>query len=185
MASKEAVQIYWTDWHAKIELRCFVALSEEAIYSLAWRDGWTVFGEFKQYSPKKVKLFRTHSYDQSFSSCFLGELQFILTNKRLVCYDHLARRLKDIEWQNREEDTAMLKGKVKMKVRWMLSGVIALSLDSLCVIVKTQRVEGVIYHEGTLHIAEDVILWLNGGKSMTIYHFKEGNLICLGQTEAY
>ena len=40
----------------------------------------------------------------------------------------------------------MLKEKVIMKAKCMLSGEIVLSLDSLCVIVKEQRVEGVLYH---------------------------------------
>lgn len=73
-----------------------------------------------------------------------------------------------------------------MKATLLVSGEIVLSLDELCIIVREQRVEGVLYQEGVLHVSEDVILWLNSGTGMmTIYHFKDGNLIFLGEIKAF
>jgi hypothetical protein len=118
-----------------------VALSQEPIYSIAWEGSWKVFGDFKQYSPSKIKLVRTQSYDDDFSSCFLGELQFILTNKRLVSYNHRTKRMNDIEWVEREEQIARLKDdQIEMKVVRVPSGEVVLSLSNLCVFVRGQKV---------------------------------------------
>ena len=56
-----------------------------------------------------MNLSRIRSYDDEFPNCFLAETQYILTNKRLVAYNHKSKKLAEIEWHDRDAELLKVK----------------------------------------------------------------------------
>ena len=86
-----------------------MALNQEPIYSIVCQHSWNIYGDFKQYSPSQMNLSRIRSYDDEFPNCFLAETQYILTNKRLVAYNHKSKKLAEIEWHDRDAELLKVK----------------------------------------------------------------------------
>ena len=62
--TKNSIELYWTDWEHKVQLFLVLNLNNERIFSIQSKNGWEIFGEFKQYSPKKIKLWKIQSIEE-------------------------------------------------------------------------------------------------------------------------
>ena len=98
MVTKNSIELYSTNWQNKVSLLVTLALNEERIYSVQWDEAWHLFGEFKQYSHKKVRLWSIRNIDEEYPSCFLGPLQYLVNNKNLAVYDHKKKKHQTINW---------------------------------------------------------------------------------------
>lgn len=146
-----------------MELLLSVALNQERIYSFDWDQKWTVFGEFKQYSPKKVTLEYATDYDEDLPTCFVGQIQYLLTNKRIVSYDHRSKKRRNVDWVDAQKWIPKLKraklDKTEIKAIKTEKGSIVMSLDNLCLIISGDKVVRTFEGEGELTLDKEIAVW--------------------------
>lgn len=75
--------------------------------------------------------------------------------------------------------------KVEMKAFYGKYGWICIAIENLCILVREQKVEATIIHEGKLYVSEDVLMWIDHGSCMCIYQICQENLLKLGEMETF
>jgi len=66
-----------------------------------------------------------------------------------------------------------------MRALQISSGLVALSIDNLCLVVKGEQVVYCLHHEGKLVVNVEIAVWLTFNR-MRIFQFQGGEMIGIG-----
>ena len=66
------------------------------VHSIEFDSMWVAYGNFKQYSSKKIKLYRLDNIDHDHLTCYVGSKQFIVSSTKLIMYEHKTHKRKYI-----------------------------------------------------------------------------------------
>ena len=152
---------------------------------MQWKDRWHIYGDFKQYSPKQLRLWQVESVNEEFPSCFLGHLQYIMNHKHLAVYDYLKKTHQDIYWPEAASYLQEIhQGTGNMKATELSENILLLQAGNILLYIQNGTVGQTIQHQGELMVINNVATWVGNGV-ITIYTFEEETINFHGEMEMF
>ena len=146
---------------------------------------WHLYGEFKQYSHKKIHLWGIRNIDEEYPSCFFGPLQYLVNNKNLGVYNHKKKMHQTINWPEASEYIPSIqRSKAEMKIHKIRDNTFLLQIGGILLYIYEESVQHTFCFEGDIVITKNVATWLNQGM-MKILTFQEDQIYNHGDMEVF